>query len=253
MPVLKVWKRVGMTSPDYSAWPVVGDVQARLNATGIVLRGVSGDAAGGADTARIQAAIDEVEAEVGRRTLRQFVADPPGSPTTRSYDGSGTARLEIDEFVEMDGVSVVGLTGDTGYALADVSAIVEQGKPMWALTRLVGGTAVFPAVESIFPLGAVFPVGRQNIVVTARFGYAESIPADLWHHVCGEMARRVAVEAIFQAGGRLQTQKAGDEAQTFTLGDIDALGWQEPFERDMGRVYRRPAGRRMRGLRVGMV
>lgn len=242
-----------MTSPDYGAWPLAADVQARLDAAGIVLRGASGDAGGGADTARIQAAMDEVAAEVGRRTLRQFVADPLDSPTTRSYDGSGTARLEIDEFVELDGVSVVGLSGDAGFALTNVSAIVEQGKPVWALTRLVGGAGGFPAVGSVLPLGAVFPVGRQNIVVTARFGYAESIPADLWHHVCGEMARRVAVEAVYQAGGRLQTQKAGDEAQAFTLSDVDALGWQEPFERDMGRVYRRPAGRRLRGLRVGMV
>jgi len=234
---------VATTVVNYNAFPTAQDVLARLSAAGIILRD-------GALAARMPTVIQDVVDEVTRRTLRQFVADT--SDTTRTYDGSGSSEQEVDEMVSLTSVTVLGMQSNPGYPLSNPQFIVEQNKPR---TRIVIGVGSVPAWTSEgvwMPFRSIFPAGRQNILITGRFGFAPTIPGDLWAGICGEMAHRLAKEAIFNADGRVTNWKGGDESFALAINDPDALGWHTTFE-DRVNFYKRPSGRRLRRLRPGMV
>lgn len=227
---------------DYTTWPGAPDVQARLAAAGLTLRDTTGS--------RIAAAIDEVTAEVSRRTLRQFVAD--AADETRTYNGSGTPELEVDEIVSLTGVTVVAFQATPNYTLDDATLVYEQGKPC---TRIIVGRGSNPAFSTdafLLPYPFLFPAGRQNIQVTGKFGFAATIPADLWHAVCGEIAWRLTAETIFDPAGRVSMWREGDEETRYQLADADSTKWHAIYEAAIGR-YKRPSGRRLRNLRPRMV
>ena len=227
---------------DYTKWPSSQDVQDRLTAAGLVLRDITGR--------RTIGAIDEVTAEVARVTLRQFVADTVDQVNT--YDGTGTAEMEIDEIVSLTGVAVVGIQTAPGYTLSGITVVGEQNKPQ---TRLVVARGSVPAYISegvVVPYPSLFPAGRQNIEVTGKFGYGATIPRDLWGAVCGEVAHRLAAECVFDSSGRVSRWKEGDEETQYALGDVDATKWHGIY---LGAVtnYKRPSGRRLRNMRPRMV
>jgi hypothetical protein len=226
---------------DYTTWCGTADVQARLSAAGVTLRDTTGS--------RIAAVVDEVTAEVARRTLRQFVADAVDQ--TRTYDGAGTAEIEIDEIVSLTGVQVTGLQMMPTYTLAGVTIVQEQNRPQ---TRLVVAQGSVPAftTEGVFaPYPLIFPAGRQNISVTGRFGFAAQIPPDLWHAVCGEMAYRLCSEAIFDPAGRTVLWREGDEETRLQLAESDATKWHDIYLKAVAK-YKRPSGRRLRNMRPRM-
>lgn len=226
---------------DYAAWPIENDVLGRLASAGIVVR----------TTAAAQEILDAVAAEVSRRTLRQFL--PDGSDTSRVYDGTGTAEIEVDEMVSLTQVAVIGYEAAPGYILANTFLVGEQNKPQ---TRIVCARGSLPALVAegfIAPFPYIFPLGRQNVEVTGKFGYADLIPADLWECVCGEMAYRMALEAIFKPGGRVTLDQRGDVKKQYALAEPAFMGWHDRFEWAMSwRGYKRPAGRRLRNLRSRM-
>src|SRR5579862_81866 len=100
------------SSPPYTAWPTSDDVLARLQASGVTLRAT--DPAG-----RINQILAAVTQEVAHETRRQFIADEDQS--TRTFDGNGTAEMEIDEFVALGAVTVIGYQANPGYEIDDVS------------------------------------------------------------------------------------------------------------------------------------
>lgn len=226
---------------DYTTWCGAADVQARLSAAGVTLRDTTGS--------RISAAIDEVTAEVARRTLRQFVADTVDQ--TRTYDGTGTAEIEVDEIVSLTGVQVSGLQMMPTYTLDGVTIVQEQNRPQ---TRLVVAQGSVPAftTEGVFaPYPLIFPAGRQNIGVTGRFGFTAQIPPDLWHAACGEMAYRLCSEAVFDPAGRTVLWREGDEETRLQLAESDATKWHDIYLKAVAK-YKRPSGRRLRNMRPRM-
>ena len=228
-------------SNDYTSWPVLTDVQARLAAASIVLRTPT-------DMNRQEAAIDAVVAEVSRRTQRQFV--PGAAGEVRCYDGSGSPEQEVDEMVSLSSVFIVAYDQAPVYALTDALLTSEQGKPQTRIT-VSRGTITTYAGGSLFPYAWHFPAGRQNVQVTGQFGFAPLIPADLWEAVCGEMATRLAREATFYQNGQVNFNKAGDEEKRFAIKSVDVV-WHEEFEAMIG-FYKRRMGRRLRGLRSPMI
>ena len=237
--------------PIYSAWPTVADIADRLAETGYSLTPAA--------SARVATTLLAVEREVLRQTQRQFVADSVAS--ARVFDGSGTAELEIDELVELIGVAVIGGFGLTGYDLGSVQPIYEFPKPT---TRLVTVRGSLPGLlESVgaASLFWVFPAGRQNVQVTAKWGYGSTIPVDLWDAVAGEVALRLLRPQVF-GGGRVASGEAaglqiveeayGDERRKYKQADHADLGWHEEFEAALKR-YKRPQGRRLRQLRGAML
>jgi hypothetical protein len=228
---------------NYSAWPTSNDVSSRLAAAGITLRGT-------AFTDRIPNVITEVTDEVARRTLRQFIADTVDE--TRIYSGNDTSELEIDEMVSLTAVSIIGYPLSPGYTLYNPFLVYEQGKPQ---TRIVVGAGSMPAWTTqgvIMPYISIFPAGRQNIQVTGKFGFAPTIPTDLWNSVCGEISSRLTSEAIFNADGRVTSWKGGDETVTLALDRADGLNWHSQYEA-MVNLYKRPQGRRLRNLTNRMI
>jgi len=230
---------------DYTSWPGQDDVSVKLSSVGVSLR-VSGHEA----TARIQAAINAVLAEIGCGTLRQFIADTTSS--VRYFDGTGTAARDVDELIELVGVEAIGLNADPGYPLANVITYVEQGKPITRIIRGQGGLPAFQVAAVYQPVPTIFPAGRRNIAVNALWGYGLTIPADLWEAAQAEIARRVGNEALFNPNGGLVAEwTEGNERERYVAGGLDALGWARDFSRAIERYRRRP-GRKMRGLRPPM-
>jgi hypothetical protein len=231
---------------DYTGWPTAEDVQERLASVGIVLRGASD-----VQTSRINAVSAAVTAYVAKRTLRQFVADDAAS--VRYFDGTGTASLEVDEFVEFLGATAIGLNADPGYPLANVITHYEQGKPRTWLLRGQGGLPAFQVAAVYQPVPTIFPLGRQNIAVTARWGYGETIPVDIWEAVACETARRVGNEAINRPGGGITiSYQDGDEKRTYAKGGLDAVFSIQSFNRAIGDYRARP-GRMLRNARPPMI
>ncbi len=231
-------------APDYTQWPAVFDIEAKLTACGITPR-VN-------DPSYRQRVIDGVVAEIERLTLRQWVAD--SVDVTRVYDGSGTAELEVDEFVSFTAVVAIGAPGDPGYTMSNVAPIVELRKPLSRLVVARGGLPAF-ATEAVWaPYHYVFPAGRQNVQVTAKWGYGATIPVDLWLAVQDEAAAREAEEAAEQGSGRgrLTRLTEGDVTKQW---DVKG-GWIEGAHRrfaDAISRYKRRDGRRLRRLRPAMI
>lgn len=236
-----------MSAIDYTTWPAFSDVQDRLTAAGVTLRGQLTNVSA---TARQQSTMNAVAAEIGQRTQRQFVAD--SLPTTRLYDGTGTAEMEVDEMVTLVGVTLLGFQDNPGYPLSGALLTKEANKPMTRLTVSRGSVAAFGPAGVWAGTLARFPAGRQNIQVTGLFGYGPAIPADLWEAAAGEMALRLAGEAIFTPAGRTNFNKAGDEETRSALDDATATGWHDLYLSALT-FYKRPAGRRLRNLRPSMI
>jgi len=246
--------------PDYTDWPSANDIDAILATAGYSLTP--------ALSARVPALLLAVEREVARHTVRQFKAD--GADTTRRFDGSGTAELEIDEIVSLTRVAIVGGFGIPGYDLSNVQLVQEAGKPITRLITVRGTLSAYitsagsdgsPASAASPSLYWVFPSGRQNIEVTGRFGYGATIPEALWDAVAHEVAYRLIRPAVFgggrvasgdAAGLQLIEEQFGDERRRYKQFDHADLGWHELFVEQCG-LFKRPQGRRLRKLRGEML
>lgn len=229
-----------MSANDYSKWPTPAAIDRRLQAIGLTLR----------QPTRIPELLDEVIDEVGTRTLRQFVAD--ASDTSRIYNGTGTAELEVDEMVALTSVTVIGYNSLPGYGLGDVQLIQEAGKPQTRLVVGRGSLAAWTTEAVLTPVPLIFPAGRQNIEVTGKFGYGPIIPPSLWSAVAGEVAYRAGQEGLFSVSGRVTEKMEGDVRRKVELGKAESLPWHGTYE-DRVKYFTRPAGRRFRNLRNRMV
>jgi hypothetical protein len=229
----------------YAAWPILSDIMVVLDSLGVALL-VSGPEL----PERVCQVTDQVVAEVARCTQRQFVADT--ADTIRTYDGTGTAELEIDEFVSFTGAVAIGLQADPGYPLDNILPVVEQNKPMTRLLRGVGSLPAFPVAAVYQPVPTIFPAGRSNIQVTATFGFAPTIPQDLWQAVNGEIARRLVSESVYGASlGRIEL-KEGDIATTWSTSSTSSIDLSATYKATVT-LYKRPAGRRLRNLLPRMI
>lgn len=236
-------ENAGTTISAYAAWPTVAHVNLFLTAAGLSLRLSSGDA-----ETRILFAADEVIGELERTTLRQFIADT--SPTVRFYDGNGTSELDIDEFITLQSVAIVGYQSDPGFVLANITSVQEFGKPV---TRILATHGAYPAWQTQgLPVAQIFPEGRQNVLVTARFGFGPYVPTDLWNAVCGEIAARVGAEAVYDPAGRVSEWQEGVEREQHELPLVDATGWHEAYRKALRR-YRRPTNRKLRRCTIRMI
>lgn len=229
-----------------AVWPTFADIQNRLNASAGTA-GIWQLANPTTAAITLDAVIDEAE----QRTKRQWIADD--EDTTRVYDGTGTAELEVDEMVSLTGCSAIGFQENPGFPLADVTlAQGEIGKPRTRIVMSRGGIPAWGPAGVLSPVHTIFPAGRQNIQVTGKFGYASIIPADLWDAVCGEAAIRLVRQGLFTPNGRVIEEKFGDESRKYSLTDAESLGWHAQFEETITR-RKRSQGKRLRRLRGGMI
>jgi hypothetical protein len=230
---------------NFTAWPTQVDVQLMLRSLGVTPQLTGDDLA-----CRIGQISGQVTAEVGRITSRQFIADAADS--IRSYDGTGTAEIEIDEFVSFTSAVAAGLQADPGYRLDNVVAVFEQNKPLTRLVRGVGSLPAFPVASVYQPVPTIFPAGRQNILVTATFGYGNAIPRDLWQAVCAEIGRRLVSETVFSSSLGRTELKEGDIATSWSPSATIAVEIAAEYKAVV-KLYSRPSGRRLRNLVPRMI
>ncbi len=106
---------------------------------------------------QVEEFIAAVTAYIERYTGRTFTADTVA--TTRTYDGTNSGELFIDDAVEVTEVKVKDTVLD------------EDDYLLYPSNR-------FPKTRIILPY-KLFYTGNQNITVTAKWGYGASVPADL--------------------------------------------------------------------------
>ncbi len=240
--------------PAPTAWPTTGDVATKLAALGITLRA---GATSGYQSQVLNAVIDEV----GRETRREFLKT---AGQARAFDGSGTPEIEVDEFVSgsITLVRILGAIGSTqSLTLSNVEQVTDTLLPCTRI-KLYRGTV--PWITQV--LVDRFPQGRENIEVTADWGYGATIPYDIWDAVCGEAAFRLAQEAAidpgYDAGAGVHTGPfkrwaeggeggASEEYSTSGVEIVNGVWWTKAYARAI-RNYRRPTGRHLRRLRSPM-
>jgi hypothetical protein len=136
----------------------------------------------------LRAAENRIE-EVCGRSQDGFVAG--AYPTTRVYVGNGLAWLYIDQCVEVELVEVKESISDTSYTAWDAddweAASGSPERPTYGRTPY---ELLVASNSNRFTSGRY---GRQQRVptvrVTARWGYAEEVPAALEMLVVGQAAR----------------------------------------------------------------
>lgn len=134
--------------------------------------------------------IEDVEAYIDRQTGRNFVADDVAS--VRRFDGSGTCSLMIDDCVEV--ASVESPAGSE----VDLEGVLEY--PANAAAKKV-------PVSRLESLHSSFPKGRQNVRVSAKWGFSADVPGDV------EMAATVLVAGIVN-----HANKPSGDVQSETIG-----------------------------------
>ena len=231
---------------DYSTWPALSEITEHLAAAGITLRA-------GSTTDHQQGTLDAVIRQVREQTRREFVA----AAGTRTFDGSGTPTLEVEEYVTLTSVALLGESGSVALTFNNPISMADNLFPKSLIHLFRGGV---PWGQQ--PLLHHFPEGRENIQVVASWGYSATVPEDLWDAVVGETSARLAAEALFAPGynsaagihmGRLKSVTAATVMQSWELVKMeDGMWWTQQYRLAL-RQYRRPAVRRLRRLYAPMV
>lgn len=184
--------------PDINGWPL--DVE--------VLAQVATSAPDGATTALLPAIGTTLQA-----VIAEFQSPPAfdGSggtgrrftpvTETRTFDGSGYHELAVSDIVPGTPLSA----SVWGTPLASV--VLKQ-----SYDGMGANTLAFPGCGYLYGYGLMnqFPSGLQNIAVTATWGYAAQVPADVYRAVLSETSYRALVENFVPLSGIGETVSIGD-------------------------------------------
>lgn len=212
---------------DYTDWPKAKDVKDKLSAVGATLPNDLTEE-------YLQRQIDAVIEDIEKTCRRQFKASPEAEE--RAFDGSGTGELEIDEYISIESIRILGWFGTvTGFAL---SRWYEPQRNKFPKSRIQIYQGSLPALMRVWI--DRFPEGRSNIVVKAVWGYGPKIPADLWEAVASEAAHRIVSELVFSTSGWLTEWQEADVAERRELIEPKKLlTWHKQYLRALRR-YRKP-------------
>lgn len=199
----------------YTAWPTIDDVYTLASS----IQNVDPTKL---DYRLSQGVLDAVSRDIQQKTRRQFIA----ATATRNFNGSGTGVLDVDEFVSVSAVTILGYTAATPLTLTNWYAEDDNLYPKTRIDIYQGG----PAAMGIGYYTA-FPKGRMNIGVTANWGYASTIPADLWMAHAEESAARLCALVIVNPTGRLKSWREGDATSESYELDLpgDVAGWHNRY------------------------
>jgi len=145
--------------------------------------------------------IAEVEKYIEQVTGRVFVADSEDSE--KLYDGNDLASIIVDDFVEVTKVEI------------DDSEIASTGYITYPANEI-------PKTRIKYKDG-IFPVGDQNIKVTAKWGYSVAVPDDI------KMAATSLVSGIV----RFNKDAQNGEKKSMTIGRFSVTYGSEREKNDM--------------------
>ena len=162
---------------------------------------------------RIDGWIEGVEKFIDNLTGRNFIAD--SAATTRLFDGDNEQDLLIDDAVE---VTVVEQGNDDyGNSFNTISA---SGTDRYFLDPENYSVKGFP-ITKITLRSRVWPAGKQNNRITAKWGYSVAVPSDI------QFAATVLVGGILNqhrgGGDKIKQEKIGNYTVAYDINDADAL------------------------------
>lgn len=137
---------------------------------------------------QIDSWIEAMENHIDKETGRNFVADSAASE--RLYDGDGDREIFIDDCVEIEKVEIDGVE-------IDYFAYPANETPKISIAREYGK----------------FTRGRQNIAVTAKWGYSVAVPADI-KFACTVLVAGIINNAA-DTGGEVKSMSMGEYSVTY--------------------------------------
>lgn len=221
-----------MASPTYTDWPTATEIKAVVSAHNTTV--------GAAITDDIinrfrDAAVSELE----KVTHIQF---KKSTGQTRYYDGSGTGELEIDHYVTLTSVKILGYWG-VGSSLT-ISSAVEVERNLFPKTRIYIYRTTL--ISNTTVLIDKFPMGRNNIEVVADFGYGATIPPDVFEAVCDRTAAKVLSAYIYNPIGMLTNWKEADVAEAYEIPVVSTYTMLNEGWRHVLKSYRYPTSKVVR-------
>lgn len=142
---------------------------------------------------QLAAWITAMETHINNATRRVFTV--MGTAEERFFDGSNSSVLLIDDLVELSSLTIDGETIDT----ADIVLYPAN---------------VFPKYKMKFKNGSgFFYRGDQNVAITAKWGYADAVPADITF-VCTVLVAGI-LNSVNQPDGEVKSEKIGEYTLTF--------------------------------------
>jgi len=190
---------------DYTAYPTTADVNIAIAAAGSSYDNDPFTAD------KLASVISMVEKETGR-------AFPTSASAARYFHGNGYGEMVIDEFIAISEITLIGYYGNaSGIALANAQGIERQGGPN---NRIIVRKGSYPS----FGLGFVntFPKGRDNIKVTATWGYSLDW-TDLWDAIRDEAAAQCLRFSEYNPGGKMTGWKEADVTENYTGDYADVI------------------------------
>jgi hypothetical protein len=164
---------------------------------------------------KVQEFIDAVTSYIERYTGRTFTYDAEAEATAKTYDGTDTGELFIDDALEVTEVKI----NDT--------VLDESDYVLYPANRL-------PKTRIILPYKNFYR-GAQNIAVTAKWGYGEAVPADL------SFAATVMVAGIINSSnsheGEVQSETIGRYSVTYRAGSNQENDYKSAM--NILKLYRR--------------
>lgn len=137
---------------------------------------------------QIDSWIEAMENHIDKETGRNFVADEEASE--RLYDGDGDREIFIDDCVEIEKVEL-------DDEEIDYFAYPANETPKISIAREYGK----------------FTRGRQNIAVTAKWGYSVAVPADI-KFACTVLVAGIINNAA-DTGGEVKSMSMGEYSVTY--------------------------------------
>lgn len=143
--------------------------------------------------------IEVIEGFIDNETGRNFKADTVASK--RYFDGNGETDLYIDECIEISGLKIYNSLGDVVHELTKDTHYLVYPYNELPIRKVL--------LKYYNPLGFLrFYKGQKNIEVNAKWGYSESVPAQI------KFACMVLVAGIVNysnnSEGEIKSEKIGD-------------------------------------------
>lgn len=153
--------------------------------------------------------------------VRKFEAPNPDEDQIRKFDGNGDARLYFGDVQEITSLTVdeVSLTEDEDYFLYPANKEADEPYTYAEMAQPV--TRLQANSRSIGDEYYAFEVGQKNIVVTGKFYYSATVPADI------ELATLKLASAIIKENvsdkdvKELKSESLGDYSVSYQ--DVDKI------------------------------
>jgi len=163
------------------------------------------------------------------------------TPTTevRTFNGSGTGMLEIDDYISISTVTFIGNPTVIALPIDHFHEVSVANYPKNRIQIYQGGALSFNNQWI-----TAFPSGRSNIEINANWGYGASIPSDVWLCVAYQSVAMIVNFTQFDINGYLikfseadvtEVRNRYDPFQFFTKG---ALSYRETVK-----LYKLPSSR----------